>query len=746
MSTFDINALTQDPFLRLVVNPESGGQNIANVPLPGAEPSSAFGLFQITKPTFNHIVSTNPNLQGLSYDTFQKDPKAQVAVAESLANLHRSTLKNNGLEDNPTNMYGMWFGGSGGGPALLKAPDDAPMSSVWGEAAIASNPWVGKLTAGQMRQNLAAKVGSQYPQVASATTSDANPPAMSANDPFAELNSKFAIGAAQPTQNAQQNANNPFSELDAKFALPAIERAAPLQTETPRMSAGDVAYGAATNLIPSAVKYGSDLVQAITNPISTAGSILDVGAGALQNALPKQVVDFVNQFNSNPEAAQRAVDAANAVGGEYAKNYGTLEGFKQHLATDPVAVVGDLSALLTGGGSALGKVPGITGRAGNVYSTLGRNIDPLNVITKPVTGAAKLAEMLATPTLGMTTGAGAEAIREAAKSGAAGGTKAQAFLEQMRGNAPIENVVNTAKEALSELYRNRADAYKSGITGATANTAILDFAPIDNAIANAEKVGTYKGVVIKSKSADALNEIKDKIAEFKAGNPADFRTVEGFDKLKQAIGEIQQNLPYGTPARAVADNLYNAVKNEIIKQAPDYAKVMGDYENASALLKDIQGTLSLNKNANVDTSIRKLQSIMRNNANTNYGRRVDLARELEATGVPGAETLFPQIAGQMLNSKTPRGIQGGVLPAAAGGAALTAAFTNPMALLPIAGGALASSPRLVGELAYYGGKAGGGAQKLAEALKSYSDKSPIDPYTLRMLATKLGQQQIEEQR
>jgi hypothetical protein len=582
--------------------------------------------------------------------------------------------------------------------------------------------------------------------IANAATSDANPPAMSANDPFADLNTKFAIGAAQPTPNRQQNADNPFSDLDAKFTLPTIQQAAPQQTEAPRMSAGDVAYGAATNLIPSAVKYGTDIVQAITNPIGTASSILDVGAGALQNALPKQVVDFVNQFNSNPEAAQRAVAAANAVGGEYAKNYGTLEGFKKHLATDPVAVLGDLSALLTGGGSVMSKVPGITGRAGQAYSSFGRAIDPLNVVTKPITGAAKLAEMLATPTLGMTTGAGAEAIREAAKSGAAGGTRAQAFLDQMRGNAPIENVVNTAKEAVAELFKNRSDAYTSGMGGVTKNTALLDFAPIDQAVAKAQSIGSFNGIEIRGNAAAALREIADKVAEFKAGDPAIFRTVEGFDKLKQAIGDIQQSLPYGTPARTVADGLYNSVKNEIVKQAPDYAKVMGDYENASALLKDIQGTLSLNKNANVDTSIRKLQSIMRNNANTNYGRRVDLAKELEATGVPGADTLFPQIAGQMLNSKTPRGIQGGVLPAAAGGAALTAAFTNPMALIPIAAGALASSPRLVGEAAYYGGKAGGAAQKLAEALKSYSDKSPIDPYTLRMLATKLGQQQTEEQR
>jgi hypothetical protein len=137
---------------------------------------------------------------------------------------------------------------------------------------------------------------------------------------------------------------------------------------------------------------------------------------------------------------------------------------------------------------------------------------------------------------------------------------------------------------------------------------------------------------------------------------------------------------------------------------------------------------------------------LRNNANTNYGRRVDLARELEATGVPGADTLFPQLAGQMLSSKTPRGIQGGILPASAGGAALMTGMTNPATLGAIGLGALASSPRLIGEAAYYGGKAAGTTKMLSDALKNYTGKVPLDPYTLRMLATKLGQQQTEEQR
>ena len=581
---------------------------------------------------------------------------------------------------------------------------------------------------------------------AQTTTSDANPPmANSRNNPFEALNEEFRLGVAPQAQTRQAN---PFESLNAEFALTPVQAQAqtqPVNAAPAQMPLSDVAYGAITNLPASAGKYGRELYEAVTNPIATASSILDVGAGALQKLLPKQVVDFVNQFESNPEASQRAVQAANAVGGEYAKRYGTLEGFKQAVATDPVSVMGDMSILLTGGGSIAAKVPGIA-KLGQTTAQIGRTIDPLNLAAKAVTKPLQLAEALATPSLGLSTGAGAEAIREAAKAGMAGGTKADAFLEQMRGNAPIENVVSTARDAVAELYKNRSDAYTSGMTGATGSKSILDFAPIDAAVSKAEKIGTFNGIEIRGNAASTLREIADKIQEFKVGDPAIFRTVEGFDKLKQAISDIQQSQPYGSPARKVADELYNAVKNEIVKQAPEYAKVMGDYENATALLKDIQGTLSLNKNANVDTSVRKLQSILRNNANTNYGRRVDLARELEATGVPGADTLFPQLAGQMLSSKTPRGIQGGILPASAGGAALMTGMTNPATLGAIGLGALASSPRLIGEAAYYGGKAAGTTKMLSDALKNYTGKVPLDPYTLRMLATKLGQQQTEEQR
>ena len=557
-------------------------------------------------------------------------------------------------------------------------------------------------------------------RLASATMSDANPVGLSS------MSNEELLKLAKPSTGLQGMSDQQLLDLTKGQVAP--------QPETP-MSGGNVAYQAITNIPSSAAKFGGDIYHAVTNPVETVTNMGLLGAGAIKNALPKSVTDFITSISREPGQIDKAVEIANAVGGEYAKKYGSMEGFKNAIATDPVGTAADMSLLLTGGGSVAAKLPGMVGRAGETVANVGRAIDPLNIAVNAITKPARLAEALATPAIGLTTGAGAESIREAAKAGAAGGEKAEAFLGQLRRNAPIEDVVNTAKEAVSELRTNRADAYKSSMGGITTDKKVLDFAPIDNAVSKAESIGSFHGIPIRENAADALAAINKKIQEFKAGDPAIFRTVEGFDKLKQAISDIQQAQPYGTPARKVADEMYNAVKNEIVKQAPAYAKTMSDYENASALLKDIEGSLSLGKKANIDTSVRKLQSILRNNANTNYGRRVELGRQLEATG---ADTLFPQLAGQMLSSPTPRGIQGAT--SALGGAAAYA--TNP-ALLP---GLALTSPRLVGETAYYAGKAGGAAQRVAKALESYTGKSPIDPYTLRMLAAKLGQMQPEEQR
>jgi hypothetical protein len=66
------------------------------------------------------------------------------------------------------------------------------------------------------------------------------------------------------------------------------------------------------------------------------------------------------------------------------------------------------------------------------------------------------------------------------------------------------------------------------------------------------------------------------------------------------------NTERGSPAQKVATQVYNVVKDQIVKQAPEYAKTMAD-EKASNLIREMEKTLSLNPKASVDTTLRKLQ-------------------------------------------------------------------------------------------------------------------------------------------
>jgi hypothetical protein len=53
------------------------------------------------------------------------------------------------------------------------------------------------------------------------------------------------------------------------------------------------------------------------------------------------------------------------------------------------------------------------------------------------------------------------------------------------------------------------------------------------------------------------------------------------DALKQSIGDIKDALPYGTPQRRVADEVYNSIRGTVAKQAPEYGKTMKGYVGAS---------------------------------------------------------------------------------------------------------------------------------------------------------------------
>jgi hypothetical protein len=152
----------------------------------------------------------------------------------------------------------------------------------------------------------------------------------------------------------------------------------------------DVPGEAVQNIPSSAIEFGKSLVEMVSSPVQTVTGLVDLGAGALQKAVPAPVRDFINQFEFNPEAQARAIEVADQVGGVYRQRYGSEEAVKRTLATDPVGAAGDISTILTGGAGAArmaaraapSAAPKLT-QAANVLQRGADITNPINVMAKP---------------------------------------------------------------------------------------------------------------------------------------------------------------------------------------------------------------------------------------------------------------------------------------------------------------------------------------------------------------------------
>jgi len=462
----------------------------------------------------------------------------------------------------------------------------------------------------------------------------------------------------------------------------------------------NVAGQAIRNLPSSAANLAGDVFSAVTSPIDTAKTIIDLGAGILQSVLPESVVQAIG---ADPQSREVAAQ----VGQFYVDRYGTAEGAKQAISKDPAGVLADVASVLFGGGAALRGAAGATkaatgGRvtlpsvqaAGESLRAAGSMVDPLAITARGVTSATRGVGNVLAPALGMTTGAGQEPIRQAFQAGREGGERSTQFRSNIAGTADQMDILNAAKENLTALRNDRSQAYKSGMVNVANDKTQLSFSGIDNAIKKAEGRTRYQNKVVDQQAADALEQAKGIIAEWKQSDPALYHTPEGMDALKQSIGAILDGLEPNKNAFTTVNQVYNSVKSEIVKQAPTYANTMKAYTDASETIREIEKSLSLGNKASADTAMRKLQSLMRDNVNTNFGMRTRVGRQLEEQG---GNLMMPGLAGQSLQSLAPRGIQGATAIGQTGLAGMVGGV--PAALMS----ALASSPRVAGESAFITG-------------------------------------------
>jgi hypothetical protein len=425
--------------------------------------------------------------------------------------------------------------------------------------------------------------------------------------------------------------------------------------------------------------------------------------------------------------------------------YGSMDAVQRTSIIDPLGFIGDLSMIASGGGTIAARLPGAFGKVGSGIAATGRLMDPLSggialateglpaayrAAQQRIPGAVEGIENLPSNVAALPSGSGGAAIREATGAGFERGVtgaptaRSEAFTEGMRrpGDS-AENIVYTARDAIRNLREAASNAYTTAMQQFGQNPTPLSIDTVRQRMAGI-KPRNYDAMLDaperppEHRAWEQMNNTVEYYAQQAAADPALLMPM-AMDQFKQDLYAIGSKIggQYDKDAANIARTAYNAVRQELVKHDPIYADTMRDYERVAVEARELEDTFSLGqargKPLKVDTAARKLQSIMRNNAFTNYGMRArqgERLAELDTTGTLNAAT-----SGQMLSAPTARGITGGV---AAGGLPLTAAgaVVNPMTLLATVPALVASSPRIAGELAYGAGRAAGTGRRLINAV------------------------------
>ena len=464
------------------------------------------------------------------------------------------------------------------------------------------------------------------------------------------------------------------------------------EQEKESLTGGEVLSQAVQNIPSSAVQLAKDVTYPIRHPIQTAQSLASLGKGVVKLIIPGE-----------PTIYDEDEEAAKAVGKFFADRYGSFDAFKQTFATDPLGVASDVAIIFTMGASASAKVPGVAGKTTQTIGSIGTAIDPVLGGAKLLGATVEGAGKVTAPLLGLTTGAGTDAIQVAARAGASNPDVQRMFLDNLRGNVAAEEIVPKAISALKDKQTTTRSKFKKDKKTLQLEKTPINFSKITNDIKTFESGYKFEGVSELSKKAQLkLSDLKKIVKEFEK-NPK-LHNAKGLDILKRRIdAEYPTGLNVGDSGVVVSE-LRNLVKSKILDEVPQYGKVMKDYELAIKLERQFMQELSIGKNKQAGTTLRKLQSALRNNVNTSYGNRLNMLEDLDPS-------LITEIGGQALSSITPRGLQG----LSASGAIGYGALINPasFALLPF------QSPRLVGETAFKIGQ-------LEKSLKPLQGQTALD--------------------
>ncbi len=158
----------------------------------------------------------------------------------------------------------------------------------------------------------------------------------------------------------------------------------------------DVPVEAIKNIPSDSWSIVKDMWQAVSHPLQTAKGVRDIATGTLdkaERALKEGrfgMIDLSRQGESvSPlQRTPKEEYVDNIVQVLIKDRFGSLEKLKRTIASEPVQLATDIGSLLSGGGGALAKIPGVS-KVGKTVSKVGSTIDPIAQTGKAASALAK---------------------------------------------------------------------------------------------------------------------------------------------------------------------------------------------------------------------------------------------------------------------------------------------------------------------------------------------------------------------
>jgi hypothetical protein len=214
-------------YIDKIIGVESGGDASARNPN-----SSAAGPGQFIDATWLDMLAKHrPDIQGSREDllALKSDPALAKEMTAAYAADNAGILRQSGLPVTPGTTYLAHFAGPKGAVGLLNADPSTPAGAVLGDAAVKANPFLARMTAGDVTAWAERKMGGKGAAPAAISGQAAQPPApsqitqASPASPSAPVPAQQALvqppQAAEPAQ-APAPMPNYFAQMPAEQAAP----------------------------------------------------------------------------------------------------------------------------------------------------------------------------------------------------------------------------------------------------------------------------------------------------------------------------------------------------------------------------------------------------------------------------------------------------------------------------------------------------------------------------------------------